>query len=177
MASGSQTSSFKHQISTHSVEATKTLGKSIGMWITSGTVLALSGDLGSGKTSFVQGLARGLEVPDNYYITSPSYTLINEYPGRFPLFHVDLYRILDIMELEDIGFYEILDGNVVVAIEWADRIGKGLLPGPINIHFEITGDETRKITISANEFNDLNLLKKIEASFSPAEAGSLDCSD
>ena len=139
--------------------------------------MALSGDLGSGKTSFVQGLARGLEVPDNYYITSPSYTLINEYPGRFPLFHVDLYRILDIMELEDIGFYEILDGNVVVAIEWADRIGKGLLPGPINIHFEITGDETRKITISANEFKDLNLLKKIEASFSPAEAGSLDCSD
>lgn len=124
--------------------------------------MALSGDLGSGKTSFVQGLARGLEVPDNYYITSPSYTLINEYPGRFPLFHVDLYRILDIMELEDIGFYEILDGNVVVAIEWADRIGKGLLPGPINIHFEITGDETRKINISANEFNDLNLLKKIE---------------
>lgn len=124
--------------------------------------MALSGDLGSGKTSFVQGLARGLEVPDNYYITSPSYTLINEYPGRFPLFHVDLYRILDIMELEDIGFYEILDGNVVVAIEWADRIGKGLLPGPINIHFEITGDETRKITISANEFKDLNLLKKIE---------------
>ena len=162
MVSGSQTSRFKHQISTDSVEATKTLGKSIGMWITSGTVLALSGDLGSGKTSFVQGLARGLEVPDNYYITSPSYTLINEYPGRFPLFHVDLYRISDIMELEDIGFYEILDANVVVAIEWADRIGNGLLPGPINIHFKITSDETRKITISANECNDLNLLKKIE---------------
>jgi tRNA A37 threonylcarbamoyladenosine biosynthesis protein TsaE len=66
------------------------------------------------------------------------------------------------MELEDIGFYEILDSNAVVAIEWADRIGNGLLPGPINIHFEITGDETRKITISANEFTDLNLLKKIE---------------
>ena len=162
MASGHQTSSFKHEISTHSVDATKTLGKSIGRWITSGTVLALYGDLGSGKTSFVQGLARGLEVPDDYYITSPSYTLINEYPGRFPLFHVDLYRIWDIMELEDIGFYEILDGNVVVAIEWADRIVDGLLPGPINIHFEITGDETRKITISANEFTDLNLLKKIE---------------
>jgi tRNA threonylcarbamoyladenosine biosynthesis protein TsaE len=162
MASGSQILSFKHQISTHSVEATKTLGKSIGMWITSGTVLALSGDLGSGKTSFVQGLARGLEVPDDYYITSPSYTLINEYPGRLPLFHIDLYRISDITELEDIGFYEILCGNVVVAIEWADRIGNGLLPGPINIHFEITRDETRKIYISANKSNDLDLLKKIK---------------
>jgi tRNA threonylcarbamoyladenosine biosynthesis protein TsaE len=162
MASGSQILSFKHQISTHSVEATKTLGKSIGMWITSGTVLALSGDLGSGKTSFVQGLARGLEVPDDYYITSPSYTLINEYPGRLPLFHIDLYRISDITELEDIGFYEILCGNVVVAIEWADKIGNGLLPGPINIHFEITRDETRKIYISANKSNDLDLLKKIK---------------
>jgi tRNA threonylcarbamoyladenosine biosynthesis protein TsaE len=162
MASGSQILSFKHQISTHSVEATKTLGKSIGTWIMSGTVLALSGDLGSGKTSFVQGLARGLEVPDDYYITSPSYTLINEYPGRLPLFHIDLYRISDIMELEDIGFYEILCGNVVVAIEWADRIGNGLLPGPIKIHFETTSDETRKIYISANEFNDLDLLKKIK---------------
>jgi tRNA threonylcarbamoyladenosine biosynthesis protein TsaE len=162
MASGSQILSFKHQISTHSVEATKTLGKSIGMWITSGTVLALSGDLGSGKTSFVQGLARGLEVPDDYYITSPSYTLINEYPGRLPLFHIDLYRISDITELEDIGFYEILCGNVVVAIEWADKIGNGLLPGPINIHFEITRNETRKIYISANKSNDLDLLKKIK---------------
>jgi len=162
MASGPQTSSFKHQIWTPSVDATKTLGKNIGRWITSGTVLALYGDLGSGKTSFVQGLAKGLEVPDDYYITSPSYTLINEYPGRFRLFHVDLYRISDIMELEDIGFHEILDGNAVVAIEWADRIGNGLLPGPLNIHFEITSDETRKITISANEFTDLKLLKKIE---------------
>ena len=162
MASGSQTISFKHQISTHSLDATKTLGKNIGRWITSGTVLTLYGDLGSGKTSFVQGLAKGLGVPDDYYITSPSYTLINEYPGRFRLFHVDLYRISDIMELEDIGFYEMLDGNAVVAIEWADRIGNGLLPSPINIHFEITSDETRKITISANEFTDLKLLKKIE---------------
>jgi len=161
MGSGPKTSSFKYQITTHSVDATKTLGKNIGRWITSGTVLALYGDLGSGKTSFVQGLAKGLEVPDHYYITSPSYTLINEYPGRFRLFHVDLYRISDIMELEDIGFYEILDGNAVVAIEWADRIGNGLLPNPINIHFRITSDETREITISATEFTDLKLLEAI----------------
>lgn len=162
MASGPQTSSFEHQISTHSADETKRLGKRIGEWITSGAVLALFGDLGSGKTSFVQGLASGLEVPKEYYITSPSYTLINEYPGRFPLFHVDLYRISDIMELEDIGFYEILDRNAVVAIEWADRIEGGPLPGPINLHFEITGDETRRITFSASEFNHWNLLKKIK---------------
>jgi len=77
----------------------------------------LTGDLGSGKTSFVQGLARGLEVPNDYYITSPSYTLINEYPGRHPFFHVDLYRLEDPVDFEDIGLYDILDVNFVVAIE------------------------------------------------------------
>lgn len=134
----------------------------MGTAITDGTVLALTGDLGSGKTSFVQGLAIGLEVPNGYYITSPSYTLINEYPGRYPLFHVDLYRISDPVDMEDIGLYEILDDNGVVAIEWADRIGQELLADSINIHFEITNDETRKIHICANRPKDIYLFKKIE---------------
>ncbi len=153
---------LKYQITTHSVQETQKLGKSIGAMVTPGTVLALTGDLGSGKTSFVQGLAKGLEVPDEYYITSPSYTLINEYPGRHPLFHVDLYRILDPIDIEDIGLYEILDDNAVVAIEWADRVEQAFLPDPISIHFEITDDETRDICISANEFKNVTLLKKIE---------------
>lgn len=130
--------------------------------VTAGTVLALTGDLGSGKTSFVQGLATGLEVPDDYYITSPSYTLINEYPGRFTLFHVDLYRISNPIDIEDIGFYEILDENGIVAIEWADRIEQSFLPDPISIQFEITDDETRKIRISAKKFKHVYMLKKIE---------------
>lgn len=155
-------STFKYQLTTHSVDETKKLGKIIGTAITDGTVLALTGDLGSGKTSFVQGLAKGLEVPTGYYITSPSYTLINEYPGRYPLYHVDLYRISDPLDMEDIGLYEILDDNGVVAIEWADRIGKELLADSINIHFEITNDETRKIHIYANKPNDIYLFQKIE---------------
>lgn len=154
-------STFKYQITTHSVDETKNLGKIIGTAVTSGTVLALTGDLGSGKTSFVQGLARGLEVPDDYYITSPSYTLINEYPGRYPLFHVDLYRISDPMDMEDIGLYEILHNSGVVAIEWADRIEQKLLPDSINIHFELTGDKTRKICITAYDFKNADLLKNI----------------
>jgi len=155
-------SNFKYQITTYSVEETQELGRSIGAMVTAGTVLALTGDLGSGKTSFVQGLAGGLEVSNDYYITSPSYTLINEYPGRYPLFHVDLYRISDPIDFEDIGLYEILDENSVVAIEWADRIEQALLPDPICIHFEITDDEIRKIIISANKLKDAHMLKKIE---------------
>jgi tRNA threonylcarbamoyladenosine biosynthesis protein TsaE len=155
-------STLKYQITTRSVEETQKLGKTIGTAVAGGTVLALTGDLGSGKTSFVQGLARGLEVPDDYYITSPSYTLINEYLGRFPLFHVDLYRITDPVDIEDIGLYEILDSNAVVAIEWADRIEQKLLPDSITIHFEIADNDTRKICIYANKLKNIYLLKKIE---------------
>jgi len=143
------------------VDETQKLGEIIGTAVTGGMVLALTGDLGSGKTAFVQGLARGLEVPDDYYITSPSYTLINEYPGRFPLFHVDLYRITDSVDIEDIGLYEILDDNGVVAIEWADRIEQKTLSDSISIHFEITDDDTRKICITAYDFKNSDLLKNI----------------
>jgi len=155
-------STFKYHITTRSVDDTQKLGEIIGTAVSGGTVLALTGDLGSGKTAFVQGLARGLEVPDDYYITSPSYTLINEYPGRYPLFHVDLYRITDPVDIEDIGLYEILDDNTVVAVEWADRIGQKPLPDSITIHFEITGDDTRNICIAANKLKHLYLLKKLK---------------
>jgi len=154
-------STFKYQITTRSVDETQKLGKIIGTAVTGGTVLMLTGDLGSGKTAFVQGLARGLEVPDDYYITSPSYTLINEYPGRYPLFHVDLYRISDPMDMEDIGLYEILHNSGIVAIEWADRIENKLLSGSINIHFELTGDNTRKICITAYDLKHADLLQNI----------------
>ena len=149
------------------MDETQKLGKIIGSAVSAGTVLALTGDLGSGKTSFVQGLAEGLEVPDDYYITSPSYTLINEYPGRFSLFHVDLYRITDPFDIEDIGLYEIFDDNAVVAVEWADRIEQKLLPDSITIHFEITGDETRNISIYTNKLEYIYLLKKLKASIQP----------
>jgi tRNA threonylcarbamoyladenosine biosynthesis protein TsaE len=158
-------STFKYQIISGSVDETKKLGKVIGSTLSAGTVLALTGDLGSGKTSFVQGLAEGLEVPTDYYITSPSYTLINEYPGRFTLFHVDLYRITDYVDIENIGLYEILDDDAaVVAVEWADRIEPKLLPDSITIHFEITGDETRNILINAEKLKYIYLLEKLKVS-------------
>ena len=157
-------STYKYQITSGSVGETQKLGKIIGSAVSAGMFLALTGDLGSGKTSFVQGLAEGLGVPDDYYITSPSYTLINEYPGRFTLFHVDLYRITDPVDIEDIGLYEILDDYAVVAVEWADRIEQKLLPDSITIHFEITGDETRNISIYANKLEYTYLLKKLKVS-------------
>ena len=135
------------QITTRCVDETRKLGESIGSVVTAGTILALYGDLGSGKTSFVQGLGRGLGVPEDYYITSPSYTLINEYPGRVLLFHVDLYRITNSVDIEDLGLYEIFEDQGVVAVEWADRMGKDLPPNHVRVQFEIFDDKTRKISI------------------------------
>jgi tRNA threonylcarbamoyladenosine biosynthesis protein TsaE len=155
---------FNYKITTQSVKETQKLGKKIGTCLKGEIVLALIGDLGSGKTSFVQGLAKGLEVPDEYYITSPSYTLINEYPGRHPLFHVDLYRLETPIDFENIGFYDILGDNCVVAIEWADRIRQELLPDHLKITFEISGDEYRKIYMTAHGVKAVALLKKIKCS-------------
>ena len=99
------------ELTTHSLDETLSLGKNIGKMLKAGVIIALTGDLGSGKTSFVQGLAKGLDVSEKYYITSPTFTLINEYPGRFRLSHIDLYRIEDPLELDELGFYEIIDSN------------------------------------------------------------------
>ena len=152
----------KHvQIITNSLDETRALGEKIGKHLEPGTVLALTGDLGSGKTTFVQGLAKGLDVPNNYYITSPTYTLINEYPGRHLLFHIDLYRIGSYADLDDIGLYEILRSDGLVAIEWADKLPKNLLTEYLAIHIDILNDESRKISMTAHGLRGKNLIKKL----------------
>lgn len=97
-------------------------GAALGRVVAAGDAVALVGELGAGKTVFVQGLARGLGVPDSTPVTSPTFTLVNEYRGgRLPLFHVDLYRLEREEELEDIGLDDLYRGDAVVAVEWFDR--------------------------------------------------------
>ncbi len=136
---------MNHSITSTGVGDTKLIGKKIGEIIESGAIIALNGELGSGKTVFAQGIGEGLSVPDKYYITSPTYTLINEYPGKIPFFHVDLYRIEDISDLENIGFYEILDNKSVVAIEWSERLGENFFSDYLAIDFKIVSDNSRII--------------------------------
>ncbi|MEE8400491.1 MAG: tRNA (adenosine(37)-N6)-threonylcarbamoyltransferase complex ATPase subunit type 1 TsaE [Desulfobacterales bacterium] len=147
---------------THSPAETQHLGEIIGKAAGGGTILALTGELGSGKTAFVQGLARGLDVPKDYYITSPTYTLINEYPGRHALFHVDLYRIAHIDDFEDIGLYDILSSNGVVAIEWPDKLPADAIPHPIRIHLEIIGEDSRKISFAAYGRKTVTMIQGLE---------------
>jgi tRNA threonylcarbamoyladenosine biosynthesis protein TsaE len=150
-------------MSSRSVEETRRIGEIIGETAEAGTIIALRGDLGSGKTALVQGIARGLEVPDRYYVTSPSYTLVNEYPGRVSLFHLDLYRLSDV-DFDDIGLYEILDARTaVIAIEWAERLSPDCPFESLTIQLEITGDETRNIVFTADGDQQVPLLTRIES--------------
>jgi len=150
------------QITTHSVAETQSVGQIIGATLKQSIIIALNGNLGSGKTAFVQGVAKGLDVSDKYYITSPTFTLINEYPARLRLIHVDLYRIEYITELEEIGLDEVLYQNAVIAIEWADKLPEDSLPNHLTFQFKIISEESRQIDIFAYGHLESNLLKAVE---------------
>ncbi len=113
-----------------------------------GDVLALEGELGAGKTRFVQGLAAGLGVPENVYVRSPSFALLNEYKGgRLTLFHFDFYRLVKQSELMDLGIEEYMDGDGITVIEWADRFPTALPARTKHIRFHIVDDNTREIQV------------------------------
>jgi tRNA threonylcarbamoyladenosine biosynthesis protein TsaE len=125
------------------------LGRRIGGKLEPGDVLALLGELGAGKTLFAGALARGLGVPDHIPVTSPTFTFINEYEGRLHLYHLDLYRLSDISELETLPWREALFGAGAAVVEWPERLGELLPELRWDIQLTITGDESREITITA----------------------------
>jgi len=108
----------------HSLAETKSVGLKIGKLLKAGDTLLLSGDLGAGKTTLTQSIAKGLDVPDEYYVTSPSFALMHEYPGRCPLYHMDCYRLSGEDDIEGAGLSEYLaTRSGVCIIEWPDRLG------------------------------------------------------
>lgn len=134
-------------VETNSPDETWALAAELSEELGAGTVIALHGDLGAGKTCFIQGLAVALGIDEP--ITSPTYTLIGEYEGRLPLHHIDLYRLSGPVEALGLGLEEYFDVNGITAIEWAER-AEGLLPADL-IHIRIEADEqtgTRRFHIS-----------------------------
>ena len=109
---------------TASAQETEQLGQRLGQRLKPGAVIAYSGDLGAGKTAFTRGLARGLGIEDP--ITSPTYTIVNEYPGKIPLFHFDMYRLGSSEDLFDIGWEDYLTRGGVIAVEWSERVEDAL---------------------------------------------------
>lgn len=134
---------------TFSVEETIELGEKLGKVLHSGDVITLNGELGAGKTHFTKGIAKGLGIDE--CVTSPTFTIVNEYKGRLPLYHFDVYRIDDIYEMYEIGFEEYLYGEGVCIIEWSNIV-KDILPkDTIDILINRVDDNTRLISIESSK--------------------------
>lgn len=129
----------------NSPDETIQYGKDIAKKLTPGTVIALQGTLGTGKTTFVKGIALGLDISEN--ITSPTYTIISEYSGTQMLYHMDLYRIDTLEEFELLGTDEIIYGTGITVIEWSEIINEHLPDNTIRISISILPNKKRKLDI------------------------------
>jgi tRNA threonylcarbamoyladenosine biosynthesis protein TsaE len=143
---------------------TGSLGEALGRLVAPGDMLVISGELGAGKTTFVQGLARGLDVGDQVH--SPTFTFIHLHQGRIPLVHADLYRVADADELADLGLAELLYSDAVVAVEWGERFEPFFSPGSLDIEIlygtgeEASAPEHRTIRARANGGSAQRLLAR-----------------
>jgi tRNA threonylcarbamoyladenosine biosynthesis protein TsaE len=132
---------------TRSPEETERAGERLAATLRPGDVVAITGELGAGKTCLIGGIVRGLGVSRR--ASSPTFVLVNQYRGRLPVFHLDAYRTESLSEVLDLGFDEYLSAGGVVLIEWADKLAPLISAGAIWVHLDGLGDEPREITIEA----------------------------
>jgi tRNA threonylcarbamoyladenosine biosynthesis protein TsaE len=145
-----------------SPEQTRALGRLLGALVHDPLLIWLAGDLGAGKTCLTQGLATGLGVPPNEPVTSPSYTLMNRYEGRLPLYHFDLYRLNHPDDLEDLDFSTYAEGDGVTVVEWADRFDH---PYSHGLLIRVVGmdDQRRSIEFHPSDVGQTTLLETLLA--------------
>lgn len=129
---------------THSAAETQAVAEKLATLVTAGTVITLNGDLGAGKTTFTQGFGKGFGVKRN--VNSPTFTIMKQYQGRLPLYHMDVYRLEDTGD--DIGLEEYINGDGVAIVEWSNLIESSLPAERLAITIERVGDEERRLTFA-----------------------------
>jgi len=125
----------EQRITSNHPDETREIARDLALRLSGGAIVALYGELGSGKTCFVQGIARALDVGQP--VTSPTFTMVNEYAGSRPLYHVDLYRLNDPDEMFALGFEEYLDSDGITAVEWAERAGDLIPADALHVHMSL----------------------------------------
>jgi len=145
---------------TRGAEETRSLGCRLGELAPAGLVVLLDGDLGAGKTCFAQGVARGLGVPPQMPVTSPSYALMNVYQGRLTLYHFDLYRLSRVEDLDDLGYDDCAENDGVTLVEWADRISDPP-PASLRVSIQQAAEEERRFVITASDAVGRGLLVEL----------------
>lgn len=150
-------------LKTRSDQETIDLGQKIGALLSPGDVVALIGPLGSGKTWLTKGIALGLGVDPAMVVTSPSFSLVNEYNAGHPLYHMDLYRLERVSEILATGLEEYIYNDGVAVVEWADRL-PGILPEwSVILSFDILDDHSRDITIKGDHKRAAEIIKQLES--------------
>ena len=144
-----------------SVEKTLWLGQELGNQLAEGDVIALIGDLGGGKTWFTKGVALGLGI-DSDSIVSPTFTLVNEYHGTHPLYHIDLYRLTTDSEVMALGLEEYITGNGIAVIEWADRWPAELPEETIQVELRMVNEHTRELRFSGRDPRAREVLSRLK---------------
>jgi tRNA threonylcarbamoyladenosine biosynthesis protein TsaE len=139
--------------------ATRAFGERLGRLLAPGDVVCLAGELGAGKTMLAQGIAAGLGVDEP--VSSPTFALVQEYAGRAPIYHLDLYRLASLDELIDLGFPELWHAGGVILIEWPERIAPALPPDRLEIHLA-THPSGRRLTLAAHGRRASRVLADIE---------------
>lgn len=161
----------EYQITTGSPEETRALGGTLGGLLGGGELLALSGDLGSGKTCFVHGLAQGLEVGRDSWVRSPTFTLVNEYQGRLPLVHVDLFRVAPGPEMEDLHLEEYFASGSVCVVEWFERLDALEEDEFLAVTFRYLDEEHRELCFAAHGRRYEEVLARLRKAGPPAPGG------
>jgi tRNA threonylcarbamoyladenosine biosynthesis protein TsaE len=138
-----------HFVVTNSGAETVELGARLGRLLAPGDFVALVGELGAGKTQFAKGIAVGLEVDYDTPVTSPTYTILNIYQGRIPLYHFDLYRLHGSEEVAELGFEEYFFGAGACVVEWAERLGEEMPAQVLTVSLSHAGAEERSVSFSA----------------------------
>lgn len=140
------------EVITCNPEATYKFASALGELLAGGDLICLSGDLGAGKTTFVQGLALGLGIPEAVAVNSPTFTLVSIYDeGRVPLYHFDVYRLNDSSELYDIAFDEYIDGSGVVVVEWGERVNDAFPTEYLTINMQAEFSSTSSHTLGCDD--------------------------
>jgi tRNA threonylcarbamoyladenosine biosynthesis protein TsaE len=160
-------------IVSRSVEETISLGEKFGELVSAGDFIALTGELGSGKTHFTQGVAAGLGVDPSIRVTSPTYTIMNSYAGRLHLHHFDLYRLSGDQDAAELGFEEYFNGTGVCIVEWAERLQDLLPDGRMTVIFSYIDDTVRAIAVEPHGARYEELARDLSRSLRYGQMGSV----
>jgi tRNA threonylcarbamoyladenosine biosynthesis protein TsaE len=148
------------KLTSHSPEETQRLGKELGQMARSGDVILLIGNLGAGKTCLTQGIAWGLNIDG--YARSPSFVVVNEYRGKLPMYHIDLYRLDNIAEVADLGLDDYLYGKGLCVIEWADKALDLMPPQNLLIKIDLLGDNERMLELTPHGQQYVEMLNQMK---------------